>query len=95
MASALVKLTEIGNVGHHAELQIINVVAHVIGDGGDEAGLARTRRTVQKITSLPCAARPAVELSALQKIVEVPQDLVFKRGFEGQGIEGGRMPEGR
>lgn len=86
------ELTESGIVWHIGELQIINIVVHVIGNGGDEARLAHTRRVVQKITPLPCSARPTVELSALQKTIGGLLNLVFDWGLEGKGFKGG-VPE--
>ncbi|KAE8773335.1 hypothetical protein D1007_54484 [Hordeum vulgare] len=59
------KPPEVGVGVDPGELEVVNVEPEVVGDGGDEAGLAGARRAVQQVPTLPCLADPPVEVLPL------------------------------
>ncbi|VAH23668.1 unnamed protein product [Triticum turgidum subsp. durum] len=65
------KPPEVGVGVDPGELEVVNVEPEVVGDGGDEAGLAGARRAVQQVPALPRLANPPVVVLPLDEPVEV------------------------
>lgn len=84
---------ELRVVRDFGQLQVVDVVAEVVSHSGDQARLPRTRRSVQKVATLPCAANPVVELLASGERRQVLRYLLLHLGLQGQRVKRGRVTE--
>lgn len=87
------QLPELGVGVDLGELEVVNVVAEIVGHCGNHAGLAGTGGPVEEIAPLPGAARLLVEGLAAGEFSEVVQDVGFHGGVHGQRVEGAGVLE--
>ncbi|KAG2637348.1 hypothetical protein PVAP13_2NG513903 [Panicum virgatum] len=76
---------------HAGEVEVEEVVAEVVGHGGDEAGLAGAGRAVEQEPALPGLADAAVVVPPAGEEVEIGDDGALELRVHGERVERGRM----
>ncbi|GJM96683.1 hypothetical protein PR202_ga13545 [Eleusine coracana subsp. coracana] len=75
---------EVGVGVDRRELDVVDVVAEVVGHGGDHGRLSRPRRAVQEVPALPRLADARVILLPVPERVKVGDDVSLLHGVHGE-----------
>lgn len=81
-------------MGDSGQLQVVDVVAEVVGYRSNERGLAGARWAMQKVPALPCTTSTAVELAARRECIEISEEAGLEWGIESERCKRSRVTEG-
>ncbi|RDY09270.1 hypothetical protein CR513_06367, partial [Mucuna pruriens] len=88
------KLPEFGVVVDLGQLQIVNIIAEVIGHSSNHAGFTSPGRAIEKVTPFPGPSSFMVKRLSVGEVLKIVHDLLLLVGVHGQCVKGAGMLEG-